>query len=585
MTDIHWGLTLAEGNLSTGDVAALFLSLAVLLGLARLLGEQAQRWGQPAILGEILAGVLLGPTVLGALSPSFHAMIAPIEGPVRSALDGLFVLSAALLLLVAGLEVELSTVWRQGKSALSVGLWAVAIPFVLGSSLGWFLPGAVGMQTPVSAEQQWPFALFMGVALSITALPVIAKILMDMNLAKSDIGVIVISAAMLNDLIGWLGFALLLAMISPQGAGAAGLSGVGLTVVLTLLFVGLMLTVGRWLFHRVLPHLQAHWSWPGGVLGFIIVMAFLGAAATEAMGIHAIFGAFIAGIAIGDSRHLRERTRETVNQFISYVFAPLFFVSIGLRVNFLDAFDPVAVAVVLVVAVTGKLTAGFLGARLAGISRRESAAIGFGMSAQGAMGIILGQLALQAELIHERTFVAIVVMALVTSLIAGPAIERLLERKQRRKLGDLLTERHFISRMSSATARQAIAELSERAATLTKFSKEAIFDAAWAREQIVRTGLGHGLAMPHARLAGLDKSLMVVGRDVEGIDFDAPDGQNARFVCLLLTPADDPSAQLELMALLAKSLASEEARQHALEASNFTEFLAALTVSSTRAEE
>ncbi|MCC7203535.1 MAG: cation:proton antiporter, partial [Phycisphaeraceae bacterium] len=409
-------LTLTATGFTSEQVTTLFLSLAILLGLARVLGEQARRWGQPAILGEIIAGVLLGPTVLGAVWPPLYGWVMPGDGSVRHAIDALVVISAALLLLVAGLEVELSTVWRQGKTALSVGIWSIAIPLVLGIALGWFLPAWAGADASMPAGQRWPFALFLGVALSITALPVIAKILMDLNLSKSDIGVIVISAAMLNDLIGWLGFALILALMNPHLPAAAtqamgGVSGVGLTAILTLLFAGLTLTVGRWLFHRILPHLQAHWSWPGGVLGFIIVMTFLGAAAAESIGVHAIFGAFIVGIAIGDSRHLRERTRETVSQFISYVFAPLFFVNIGLRVNFVEAFDPRAVAVVLTVAVAGKLSAGYLGARLTGISRRESGAIGFGMCARGAMEIILGQLALQAGLINERTFVALVVMA------------------------------------------------------------------------------------------------------------------------------------------------------------------------------
>lgn len=581
--------TLAAGLFDPAQITVLFLSFAVLLGLARLLGEIARYYKQPTILGEILAGVILGKTVLGSLNEDLFNFLfsqkAVVDGvemvrPEMFALEGLFVISAALLLLIAGLEVELSTVWRQGKAALSVSFASMVIPFAVGFPLAWYAPQFIGMGD-VDPEMRLAFSLFMGIALSITALPVIAKILMDLNLNKSDFGTIVISSAMLNDLIGWMGFALVLAMISPDIDGAGG---VVKTIVLTLSFMVPMIAFGGWAFNRILPWIQAHASWPGGVLGTVMVCALFGAAYTEWIGIHAIFGAFIVGIAVGNSRHLTQQTRETIHQFINNIFAPLFFASIGLYVNFLEAFDLTAVVVVLVVAIIGKVVGSYAGAKIAGMNNRDSAAIGFAMCARGAMEIILGQLALSAGLINDELFVAIVIMAIITSLMSGPAIERLLQRKQQSKLSDILTDQHYIPRLEARTAKEAIHVLSERAATLCDLDAQTIEEAVWKREMIVRTGIGQGIAVPHARLEGLSKPMVIVGRDYEGLDFDAPDGRPAVLVNLLLTPAEDLDAQIELLAMVSQSFSDAAVRERVMEAESYTEFLAALNLAASQQE-
>jgi Kef-type K+ transport system membrane component KefB len=189
----------------------------------------------------------------------------------------------------------------------------------------------------------------------------------------------------------------------------------------------LMLTVGRKLLDKIMPWMQQKLSWPGGVLSISLGICFLSAAFTESIGIHAILGAFIAGIAIGDSVHLKEKAREIIYQFVTNIFAPLFFVSIGLRVNFVENFDLRLVLLVLFVAYIGKVSGAAIGARIGGFTRNESLAVGFGMNARGAMEIILGTLALQAGLINETIFVALVIMALITSLTSGPLMRLYLD--------------------------------------------------------------------------------------------------------------------------------------------------------------
>ncbi|MGL5892888.1 MAG: cation:proton antiporter, partial [Bacteroidia bacterium] len=277
--------------------------------------------------------------------------------------------------------------------------------------------------TVAGSEKHFLFALFLGTALSISALPVIARILMDMNLFRTNIGMIIIASAMFNDLVGWLIFSFILS-VAGQGSSQAE---VGYTILYILSFGAFMLFIGRSLINRALPWIQTKLSWPGGVLAMSLGLCLLSAAFTESIHIHAILGAFIAGIAIGDSVHLREQAREIIHQFVTNFFAPLFFVSIGLKVNFIEHFDGLIVAVVLVLAFIGKVVGAGLGARLGGLSKRNALAVGFGLNARGAMEIILGTLAYEAGLISQAVFVALVIMALITSITSAPLIRRFVD--------------------------------------------------------------------------------------------------------------------------------------------------------------
>ncbi|MFN3166775.1 MAG: cation:proton antiporter [Phycisphaeraceae bacterium] len=626
---------LAAGILTPYEITIFLLSLAVLLGVARLFGEIAKRFGQPTVLGEILAGVVLGATVLGNFAPGIYDKLFPqyltdhqsnqpvfydktnpetgeaytqtvtdpstleqvvvaipdrnydsqgnltSEGRVPSlikvGLEAFFVLAVCLLLLVAGLEVDLSIVTKQGKAAVLVSLLGMVFPFAVGFGVSYLLAvnadELIGYNT--ESDSPIPFALFLGIAMSITALPVIAKILMDLNMFRSDMGMLIMSSAMVNDLLGWIGFALVIAMILPAGESVMSLPFV---ITATLIFVGFMLTAGRWLMDKTIPWIQAHSSWPGGILGFVFVLALLCAALTEWIGIHAIFGAFLAGIALGDSKHLTARTRETIEQIVTYLFAPVFFAGVALRVDFWADFDIVIVLIVLVIAIIGKVFGCYVGGKLSGMSTRESWAIGFGMSARGAMEIILGQIALSFGLIEKDLFVAIVIMAIVTSVIAGPLMQKALDRRQQKRFADLLSNKAFVPRIKAGTRRAAIRELAQTAAEVTGLDADAIDQTVWSREQMLSTGIGNGVAVPHGRMDGLSKPQLVVGVCPAGVDFDAADGQPAEIVCLLLTPADDQLSQIEMLRAVAEAFSDPAHRRAAVEAEGYTQFRAALAV-------
>lgn len=557
-------------SLSHQEITALLLALGVLLGGARVLGELARKFNQPAVLGELVAGILLGPTVLGQLAPQVSAFLFPAAGGGALALDGLMILAITLFLLVAGMEVDLSSVWRQGRLVLVVGLAGILVPFALGLGGAWYFPDLMGREP---GADPLIFALFIATALSISALPVIARTLMDLNLYRSGLGMTIIAAAVFNDLVGWIVFAVILGLIGASGDQTAGIAA---TIGMTLGFAAFMLTLGRNLIHRLIPWIHAHASWPGGVLGFSLTLALVCSAFTEWVGVHAIFGSFLAGVALGDSSHLRQRTRATIAQFVSFIFAPLFFAGIGLRVNFVTHFDLGLVLLVLVIACMGKVVGCGLGGRLAGMRVRESWALGFGMNARGAMEIILGLLALEYGLISEPLFVALVMMALVTSLISGPAMQHILRLKKPRCVVRYLRSKAYLPALKATSRQEAIAELAHALALAAGLDPDIVTEAVLAREALMPTGIGCGIAVPHARFDGLSGPVAGVGISRVGIDFDAPDGCPALLIFLLLTPKQDDGAQLELLADIARTFRQRDTFELSLQAKGFTEFIGLL---------
>lgn len=412
------------------DLIILLLAISTMLILSRIVAELGKRFKLPVVMGELLVGIALGPTILGTLCPELYDYLFPLatNEKVGYALDGIFSLSVIMLLFVAGMEVDLPLVLRQGKTAIYTGLGGMILPFFTGFAVAWWFPELFGIV--ITPESKLLFALFLGTALSISALPVIARILMDMNIFKTQIGMVIIASAMFNDLVGWLVFSVVLSM---SGHGTGGM-GIGWTIGYVIAFGAFMLFIGRRLINYALPWMQNKLSWPGGVLAMCLGLCLVCAAFTESINLHAILGAFIAGIAIGDSVHLREQAREIIHQFVTNFFAPLFFVSIGLKVNFIENFDVTIVLIVLVLAYVGKVAGASLGARLGGLNANRSLAIGFGLNARGAMEIILGTLAYNAGIIGKPIFVALVIMALVTSLTSAPFIRYFMRRDDANKL-------------------------------------------------------------------------------------------------------------------------------------------------------
>lgn len=411
-------------KLTHHEIIVLLLQISLMLVFAKIFSELAKKLKQPAVVGEILAGIILGPTIIGAIFPEFMHMLFSIGGIEKAVvegyvprevvspllLNGFVSISMVLLLFIAGLEVELPVVINQGKRALYTSVSGIVISFSVCFMVAYFFPSFFG----VPAEQQLVFSLFLGIGMSISALAVVARNLMDLGIFKSRIGMLIIASAMLDDFLGWMLFSIILGM-----TGSSGENKVLFTLFATIIFTVTMLTLGKRGINWSLPYINRYFTFPGGVLAFSMIICFLGAAMTEYIGIHAIFGAFIVGIALGDSLHMTTKTKEIIHDFVNNVFAPLFFVSIGLQVNFIEHFKLEFVIVILILAFVGKAVGTALGAYWGGFNRWDSMTVGFGMNARGSVDVIFASLALEAGIINQDIFVALVIMALITSMTSG----------------------------------------------------------------------------------------------------------------------------------------------------------------------
>jgi len=425
-------------RLGTNEVMQFLLIITILLATARILGEVFKKIGLPAVIGELLGGILLGPSLAGAFFPGFFQSIFSDPKQPAIAFDGLSRLSIMLLLFVAGMEVNLDNIRRRGRPAAKISFFGIFFPLVIGFGATWFFYDQI-FSTPTN-NKIVP-ALFMGTALSITALSVMAKILIDLDLIKSRFGNLMMTAAMVNDFIGWMLFSVVITLANLKGDGAFSPL---MVFTITLISTAILLTVGRKLIDLAFRFANTKLSKPGAELSLAILLCFAGGIFTEWLGIKAIFGAFLMGIAIGDSKNFSDRSKQSLHDMIAYVFSPLFFVSVGLRVNFLTNFNLETVLFILTISIIGKLLGGFIGARLSGFKINKSFAVGFGMNARGSQEIVLGLVALQAKIIDEKIFVGLLVMTFVTILVAGPAIKYFLRKHDETQDGERTTEKKIL---------------------------------------------------------------------------------------------------------------------------------------------
>jgi len=411
-------------KLSSPEVLHFLIIVTIVLVPARILGELCRRFKQPAIIGEILAGIILGPTILQHYYPNFFKEIFLSFPRAYGAFDGFANIGIILLMFVAGFEVDLTQIRRDGKHALSISLTGIIFPFIVGFIAAWFFYKEI---FSTGATNQLITALFFGTALSITALSVITKILMDLNILKTKIGNLVLTSAMIDDFLGWILFSIIMQMMNAgKNEGSAW------SVILVLLFAVFMVTVGRWGANKLFFIAQKNLK-IGRVITLAICLCFTCAIITEYLGVRAVFGAFLMGVAIGDSKYFTDRHKLILHQFTVNIIAPLFFASIGLRLNFVSNFNLEVVVVILAIACIAKLMGAGIGSRLSGLNRNESIAVAFGMNARGSQEIVLGLLALQAKIIDEKVFEGLVVMTVATVMVSGPIMKRYFMKDQKTK--------------------------------------------------------------------------------------------------------------------------------------------------------
>jgi Kef-type K+ transport system membrane component KefB len=410
---------------SHDDVLMLVVQVAILLASARLLGELAQRLKQPAVVGEILAGILLGPSLLSSFFPAVGAWVVPQTEVQGYLLEVVSLMGVMFLLLITGMETDLRLIRRHARTALSVSWGGILVTFGTGMALGFMLPDFL----LVDPDQRLVFALFVGTAMSISAIPVIAKVLMDLNLIRRDVGQTILAAGMSDDTIGWI----LLSTVAGIAAGESITAGSVLTTVLSVLaFLALSVTLGRWLMGRALSYVQDEMVSVDRLLTLVVVAAFAFGAISQALHLEAILGAFVAGIIFGQLPRLPREVHHKLETMALGVFAPIFFAVAGLKVNIQNLFTPtllLVTAVVIAIATLGKVVGTYAGARLVG--RRDhwtALSFGAGLNARGAMEIIIASVGLSLGVLTQDMFSIIVVMAIATSLMAPFALRWVLRR-------------------------------------------------------------------------------------------------------------------------------------------------------------
>ncbi len=410
--------------LSEHQLLLFWTQLFALLVVARALGSLARRFGQPAVVGELGAGLLLGPSVLGALAPGAFFWLFPADPVQRGLLSALAWIGVFFLLVDTGFEIDLGLVRRLGAATLRIAIGSLVLPVLAGIGIGFVLPGRfIG-----ASDDRVVFALFMGTALGISALPVIAKILSDLDLMRRNIAQVTITAAMANDVAGWvlLGVVAGLARSGSFDAGALALTLAGLA-----LFCVVAATLGQRAVDQLLRRARARRSVISSQIALVLLITLAFGIVTQALGIEAVLGAFVAGILIGRSRYQESEVFDRLRAVTSAIFAPLFFASAGLRVDLALLDDPDVIGwglLVLAVASLSKFLGSYAGARGAGFARIEGLAIGAGLNARGAVEIVIATVGLTLGVLNERSYTVIVLMAIATSMMAPPILRALLHR-------------------------------------------------------------------------------------------------------------------------------------------------------------
>ena len=400
------------------ELLLVLLQLAVLLLVARGLGELMRRIDLPPVVGELLAGVLLGPSLLGWALPALQAGIFPKSQAQSDLLAVISWLGVLFLLIVTGLETDLNLILRKGKTALLISLGGIVVPFSTGFVLGELLPESF-LAKPT---ERLIFSLFIATAMSISAVPVIAKVLMDLNLIRRDIGQITLAAGMTDDTIGWI---LLSVVAGLASSGHFDLTTVFRSIIGAVLFLTIAFTIGRTVVDQILRWVDNQIGGATASLSIVLVLAFFAAALTHALGIEAALGAFVFGILAGQSRRFSREAGHTLEMITAGFLAPIFFAAAGLKVNLLQMLVPQTLIIgllVLAVACVGKFIGAYLGAKVGGLSHWESLAMGSGMNARGAMEIIVATIGLSLGVLNQQMYSIIVMVAIVTSLMAPPLL-------------------------------------------------------------------------------------------------------------------------------------------------------------------
>ena len=392
----------------------ILVALSVVIAFARLGGMLFRFLHQPAVVGEIMAGIMLGPSLLGRIWPqAFTYLLPPMVAPF---LDVLAQLGIILYMFLVGLELDPKLVGRQGHAAVAISHASIVTPFLLGTLLALVLyPQVAAAGVPFTG-----FSLFVGVSMSVTAFPVLSRILTDLGIQKTPLGILALTCAAVDDVTAWCLLAVVVGVVESHGAGSL------ITAAMAIVYVASMLVLVRPTIVRLTLRNESTARLTQGMMAIVFVLLLLSALATDLIGIHAMFGAFALGAIIpSDSKLARDMT-ERLEDVLVVLLLPTFFAITGLRtriglVSGAEAW--LLCGLTIVVASIGKFGGSFVAARMTGLGWRDASALGVLMNTRGLAELIVLNIGLQLRVINPRMFAILVVMSLVTTLATTPILQ------------------------------------------------------------------------------------------------------------------------------------------------------------------
>jgi Kef-type K+ transport system membrane component KefB len=440
-------LTLATlPTLTSADLARFLLALTLLLAAAHSVGYVFARARQPRVIGEIVGGLVLGPTVLGLVAPRVEAAIFPASGAVPVALDGLAQLGLLLLMFGAGAEMRSSFKTGERRTVAAITVIGMALPALAGLAFVRLLPSGYGIGT---AHAPAAFALVFVLAIAVTSIPVISRIMFDLGILETSFARIVLSVAVLEDVMVYVVLAVALGMVAAAsgdtfgvpawlGIVAGSAASIVFHVAATLGLLGLTLWIGPRIYRGILGfrfNLLRRGSQIGFQLAFLLTLSVLAAV----LGVTPLFGAFVAGIVVGtaSSGEAAAQARATIRTFSFGFFIPLYFAMVGLRLDLVHAFSPVFFAIFFAVACAAKFGSVWLGAKVAGESPAGARNLAVALNARGGPGIVLASVALGAGIIDQNLYAVLVLLAILTSLLAGSWLGRVVRRGEPLRRGSI----------------------------------------------------------------------------------------------------------------------------------------------------
>lgn len=398
---------------------ALFLAQIVLLLLVgRLIGEAMQRIGQPAVIGQLIAGILLGPSVFGAIWPEAQRAVFPPNPQQQSMIDAVSQLGILMLLLLTGMETDLALVKKARRAAISTSAAGIMVPFICGFALGELLPAAMLPEPDLRIIT----SLFLGTALSIASVKIVAMVVREMGFIRRNVGITLIAAAIIDDTVGWV----IVAIISGLALrGQVDSLALGQIVLETAIFLAFSFTLGRRLVFSIIRWTNDRFVSEMPVVTAILIIMGTMALTTDLIGINPVLGAFVAGILVGESPILTRHIDEQLRGLVTALFMPIFFSLAGLHADLTILGDSTLFLLtigLIFIASLGKFAGAFLGGTVGGLNARESLALGCGMNARGSTEVIVASIGLSIGALSQNLFTMIVTMAAVTTIAMPPTL-------------------------------------------------------------------------------------------------------------------------------------------------------------------